>query len=432
LDQARIDYYYSALWTLFKPHRKSTLLVEDLTPLQSYRSFLQSGNAEDVRCLLQYETQWRDYYQAQRNDDREEESPEQHILKTRAPPTASSVRCSSSPTQFCRNNDELMGDPVPDDFLDAAAVTSPDVSTTKLVAEAETATRAIANLGTAISSAGKQYSSANLASLPPDFTFESYQSRIIRPRGCSDCCGTDEFIEAFPTRTTRLEKLQECFGPVSYPIAQLEPRYTPEYLPEFPTIAAVSRAFNLNFWQHVMLEVAARHLLYAYSMDIECATGDSLIASETIAAAYDIKPQLIAYLGGQAGTGKSTVVDALLAFAQQWDRAGSVETLASTGAAAINISGSTMHSAPNLKLNGAESNAPPSNEMKARFMQVVLVIIDEISITYQALLAGTDSVSHMMSTSPGKLMGGKHVMLLGDFLQLPPVGGHPCTFPTDW
>ncbi|OWY98654.1 hypothetical protein PHMEG_00030531 [Phytophthora megakarya] len=53
-------------------------------------------------------------------------------------------------------------------------------------------------------------------------------------------------------------------------------------------------------------------------------------------------------------------------------------------------------------------------------------VIDEISISHQTLLGGTDSVSKSMSKTPQKLMGGKHVPFIGELLQLSPVGGHPC------
>ncbi|ETI43185.1 hypothetical protein F443_11798 [Phytophthora nicotianae P1569] len=34
-----------------------------------------------------------------------------------------------------------------------------------------------------------------------------------------------------------------------------------------------------------------------------------------------------------------------------------------------------------------------------------------------------------MSTSPQKFMGGRHILLIGDYLQLPPFGGYPCFRP---
>jgi hypothetical protein len=125
-------------------------------------------------------------------------------------------------------------------------------------------------------------------------------------------------------------------------------------------------------------------------------------------------------------TGKSKVVEALLTMARKWCREGSVEMMAFTDAAAINIHGKTVHSSRNLQLNGADPKSAPSSEMKARFKRVMLVIVDEISISPQALLGCTDIVSRSMSARPQKFMGGRHVLLIGDFLQLPPIGGAPC------
>jgi hypothetical protein len=327
-----------------------------------------------------------------------------------------------------RGDDEPMRELTPDDFLDTDSLISPDTSTSKLLNDATAAVSVVSNLDTAVWSTSQQYVAANFVELPSDFKWETYASRIINPQECNDRPETQEFIEAFPTMATRLERLRECYEPVAYSARPVEPRWAPDSLPPFPTVAMVSEAFKLNFWQHAMFEVAARYLLYAYATDIEVASGESLVLSQSRPAPYDIKPQLIAYLGGQAGTGKSTVVESLLALAREWGRDGSVETLAFNGAAAINIHGKTMHSARKLKLSGAESKGPLSHEMKTLFSRVVMVIVDEISITDQGLLGGTDSVSRSMSSSPEKFMGGEHVMLIGDYLQLPPVGGIPYTF----
>ncbi|KAJ8577009.1 hypothetical protein ON010_g2202 [Phytophthora cinnamomi] len=103
----------------------------------------------------------------------------------------------------------------------------------------------------------------------------------------------------------------------------------------------------------VTFEVATRNLLYAYSKDIDDVIGDASDFPQYQSDPFKIKSQLIAYLGGEAWTGKSTIVEALLAMAKRCGREGSVETLAFTGAAAINIHGKTTHSAHNLQLNGA-------------------------------------------------------------------------------
>ncbi|KAK1935190.1 ATP-dependent DNA helicase pfh1 [Phytophthora citrophthora] len=428
LDPARLNYYYTAIVTLFKPHRRLDPCGSEQNPLAVYRDFVQNGAIRDVQALQQFEEQWRDYYHTQRSDKIDDESPESVLLRTRAPATASSVPTERYPDTVRpgAEGDEPMAEPLPDDFLDIASIMSPEASTTKLVDAAAVTVNKIPNLGVVMSSASKQYLSVNPTLVPPDFDFESYTSRINKQSTSDNRYGTQTFIETFPRAATRLQRLEDCYGPVPFPTHPMRPRWSPESLLQFPTIAMVSEAFMLNFWQHVMFEVAARHLLYAYSLDIESTIGDPLFLPGSRPTPFEIRPQLISYLGGQAGTGKSTVVDALLSFARLWGRVGSVETLAFTGAAAINIHGKTLHTARNLKLSGAEPNSPPSNEMKTRFSEVVLVIIDEISITDQALLGGTDSVSRMMSMSPEKFMGGKHVLLIGDYLQLPPVAGNLC------
>jgi len=190
----------------------------------------------------------------------------------------------------------------------------------------------------------------------------------------------------------------------------------------------VDEAVGLNFWQHAVFEVAARHLLFEYSNDVATALREPIYPPCHIAQPYELKPQLVAYLGGEAGTGKSNVIHALLTLGQRWERDGSVETLAFTGVAAINIQGRTMHSARNLRLNGAENNPNPSLEMKSRFTRVVLVIADEISMIDQALLGGTETASQSLACVRGKLMGGKHVILTGDWLQLPSIAGCPCEY----
>ncbi|OWZ23832.1 hypothetical protein PHMEG_0001242 [Phytophthora megakarya] len=141
---------------------------------------------------------------------------------------------------------------------------------------------------------------------------------------------------------------------------------------------------------------------------------------------YDIKPQLISYVGGQAGTEQSTVVDPIPCFARECGQSGSVKTLAFTGAVAITYMAIRCTRLAISQLNGAESNAPPSNELLICFSEVVLVIIDIISTTDQALLDGCNSVSRAMSMPPGKFMGGKHVIRIGDYFQLPPVAWYPC------
>ncbi|KAJ8537523.1 hypothetical protein ON010_g13073 [Phytophthora cinnamomi] len=314
------------------------------------------GDPAQVRMLQKYEAQWQDYYHAQRNDGNDDESIEDQLLRTRSAPTSSWL------IKFPRT------------FLDSGTVTSPDTSTTKLYEDAVCTAAIVSSVVTAISTASKVNGTIQPLPSPLGFTLVSYASQIITPFDEEARFGTPDFLEAFPSVRTRIERLQECYGPVPYDVPPIEPQSTLDTLPPLSE--------NCN--------------------DIDDVIGEAFDFPQYQSDPFKIKSQLIAYLGGEAGTVKSTVVEALLALAKRWGREGSVETLAFTGAVAFNIHGKTMHSARNLQLNGAEPNSAPSTEMKDRFTRVVFVVIDDISITNQALLGGTDSVSRSMSTTPNK------------------------------
>jgi hypothetical protein len=422
-DRDALGYYYRAILTLFKPHRQHTLLNSDQSPLASYRAFIMHGDSRNIRRLLLFEDQWKDYYRAQTRGDENEESAEAALLKSRALPTSAWTADNSSREEHDDANG-FNSDADPESFLDITNTTTPDCSTAKLAADASGIVDTVPNLAAALRSATQKYIAATTAPAATNINFSSnMNANLSLEVAVNDdmWLGTQNFIETFPDAPTRLARLKECFGPVPYNALQGDPRWLPLSLPQFPTITMVSEACQLNFWQHAIFEASARHLLYAYFKDIEEASDTSLFSSEARLEPYDIKPQLISYLG------KSTVVDSLLTFAKAWGRVDSVETIAFTGVAAINIKGKTMHRARNLKINGAEANSAPTTDMKIRFSRVVLVIVDEISITAQSLLGGTDAASRTMSTTPEKFMGGNHVLLMGDWMQLPPVGGAPCT-----
>lgn len=430
-DPESTEYYYRAMLTLFKPHRQSNLMRQNQTPLAAYREFLHCGDAVHVLQLEGYESKWRDFYKSQTDSTKaSNESEEAQLLRTRN--SASSPWCEPSVGEGpADDGGEDVDENIPDDFFDFTNVTAPNVSTDKLVTDATTTVDVVPNLRETVGAIATQYGAANALVLEPEFSTQNYPSRVVVPEiGTSedDTMGTHYFIKTFPGAQTRLERLEECFGPVEWIPPTPRPRWTPDTLPPFPKIAVVSEAFRLNMWQHVMFETTARHLLYAYSQDIGDALGEPLYPLNHNRAPYQVSSQLRAYFGGEAGTGKSTVVHALLKFAKLWGRNGSVETMAFTGVAAINIAGKTIHSARNLRFNGAEPNSPPTLDMKSKFSRVVLIIVDEISITDQALLGGMDSVSRRMSPRPTEFMGGKHFILIGDFFQLPPIGGSPCRY----
>lgn len=136
------------------------------------------------------------------------------------------------------------------------------------------------------------------------------------------------------------------------------------------------------------------------------------------------------FLTGEPGAGKTHTVNEYIA----WLRANTgkkVAITASTGIAATHINGMTIHSFAGFgikrKLTTGDIEEIYRNDFKARaIIQADILIIDEISMLDAQTL---DMVNQVLSHSP-KFMnngafGGKQVIFVGDFFQLPPVPESP-------
>lgn len=126
-----------------------------------------------------------------------------------------------------------------------------------------------------------------------------------------------------------------------------------------------------------------------------------------------IKPLI--FITGRAGTGKTTL---LRYFADH--TAQNTVVLATTGLAAINVHGQTVHSFFHLKpgnlLDKSNLKRLPRKTMDA----VDTIIIDEASMLRADLLDAIDYILQI-STHSQEPFGGKKLVLFGDLFQLPPV-----------
>jgi ATP-dependent exoDNAse (exonuclease V) alpha subunit len=132
--------------------------------------------------------------------------------------------------------------------------------------------------------------------------------------------------------------------------------------------------------------------------------------------------QLLMYIGGMGGTGKSHVIDAII---QLFERCGYSEQLlvsAPTGCAAVIIKGYTIHALTFLPSSKAKVN---QEDLEQIWRQVQYLIIDKISMV-SAYLFG--QISERISRAKGnydKPCGGVSIICLGDLGQLPPVRSLP-------
>lgn len=125
-----------------------------------------------------------------------------------------------------------------------------------------------------------------------------------------------------------------------------------------------------------------------------------------------------AFLTGNAGTGKSTLLDHFRNTTKK-----NIAVVAPTGVAAVNVRGETIHSfflfPPNVDTERAKMEAKKTRNAKV-YQTLDTLVIDEISMVRADLL---DSINIFLQTvrKSKQPFGGVQVVMVGDLLQLPPV-----------
>lgn len=135
-------------------------------------------------------------------------------------------------------------------------------------------------------------------------------------------------------------------------------------------------------------------------------------------------------LTGFAGSGKSFLLEKFASWANGNNK--NIVMTATTGIAAININGKTIHNYSNLGIserivleNGKDVIAL-ANNMKQPYKNAVkntdILVIDEISMLHDYQLSAVDKIIRTVRNNNSPF-GGLQVILCGDFFQLPPIAG---------
>src|ERR1700723_2192851 len=137
--------------------------------------------------------------------------------------------------------------------------------------------------------------------------------------------------------------------------------------------------------------------------------------------------QLIMYLGGMGGTGKSQVIKGLMHFFKSRNESHRFVVLAPTGTAAALLQGSTYHSFLGVPIDGQEAlrNETNNTQVRTRLDGVEYLFLDEVS-----MVACDDNykISSQLAKGLNEFglpYGGINMIFAGDFAQLPPVFGSP-------
>jgi ATP-dependent DNA helicase PIF1 len=133
------------------------------------------------------------------------------------------------------------------------------------------------------------------------------------------------------------------------------------------------------------------------------------------------------FFTGPAGTGKSVLMRAIISelkkkYARDPER---VAVTASTGLAACNIGGMTLHSFAGIGLGKEDVNTLVKKirrnpKAKSRWLKVKVLIIDEVSMVDGELFDKLSQIGRIIRNN-GRPWGGIQLVITGDFFQLPPV-----------
>ena len=130
------------------------------------------------------------------------------------------------------------------------------------------------------------------------------------------------------------------------------------------------------------------------------------------------------FLSGEGGTGKSQIIRTFLKLSNK-----NIICLAPTGFAALNLpEAMTIHSFfkfPIDKVLIRPADIPRSEQLAELLEHVDCVVIDEISMVRADIFRAVEMSLRLNGGKPDKPFGGKQIVAVGDFLQLPPVVPDP-------
>ena len=178
---------------------------------------------------------------------------------------------------------------------------------------------------------------------------------------------------------------------------------------------------GLNGGQRALFDTFVRHMQQTPVSNIGSAEDQDAsvdVSIHTRASHGSRVPQLCAIVTGVGGTGKSHVVRLLIAKIRALGF--SILVCGSSGVAAINIGGRTIHSLFSLSLD-LEWQVKEGTMMWWMIRNADMLIIDEFSMLSSSLLGKLDEILRAVRIDKRNPFGGVTVVLVGDPLQLPSI-----------
>jgi len=124
----------------------------------------------------------------------------------------------------------------------------------------------------------------------------------------------------------------------------------------------------------------------------------------------------VVFISGRAGSGKSRLIDYL----KKIPGGRSMVVTAPTGIAAMNLDAVTLHSAFRLPIGVIDSSRLEEERISKAFRTARRIVIDEISMVRADVLDAVDKRLRDVREDD-RPFGGAQIIMVGDFLQLPPI-----------
>jgi len=136
-----------------------------------------------------------------------------------------------------------------------------------------------------------------------------------------------------------------------------------------------------------------------------------------------VGPQLRMGVFGEGGTGKSRLIAAIRAWFKSIHREDDLLIAATTGSAAVKISGTTVHSAAGIPVEDEDpARMKPVNPAKlAEWRDRNYMVIDEVSMMDSKVMERLHTRLSTIKSNPDQDFGGVNLIFVRDFLQLPSV-----------
>ena len=166
----------------------------------------------------------------------------------------------------------------------------------------------------------------------------------------------------------------------------------------------------------------ASSIANAFTLNVDQRRAYSLIVHHALHC-LGLPNQLLIAVFREAGTGKTRVINAVRAWFTRMDRAQELLVTATTGTAAVNINGRTVHNATGIgiEMGDVTRTSKVTDKTKNLWEGCRYMIIDEVSMLSCQTIVALNAQLMKIKNRPSSIFGGVNIIFFGDFLQFPAV-----------